>query len=136
VTAFNLVGLWVIKSADAGSSVIPEGVDVHDPDWVRLIAYEWNTGILVVCALAALLVLLFTRSWLFPGMFIGFWALIVLLGFFHIMQVNSVATLQGHGSYVEIIRPVIYCVIWMPTFLKRDGLKSVFNRPWPMANPF
>jgi hypothetical protein len=137
--AFNLLGLAALKSADAGSDLLPPGLDISDPTWTRLLDYEWNTSILVISLLGVLLALQIARSWIFPGAFTAFLVLNLLLRFFHIMLANSVATLRvdaANGSYTELMRPVIYCVIWIPVYLRSKRAQLVFNRPWPMANPF
>jgi hypothetical protein len=101
--------LVLLKSGDPRVPV-PEGLDVHDPAWTRLLNYEFNTCILMMCLLAVLLVLFFARSWLFPKAFIAFWALNLLLQFLDLMQVHGVETLDVdayHGSFTALIMPVI-----------------------------
>ncbi len=136
-TGLDLFGVMLLKS-DTAAELLPPGLDASDPAWMRLIAYEWNTDILVAVLLLMLTVLLLTRSWLFPAAFSAFLGLDLLLRFFHLMLAHGVATLDAgssQGSYVELMRPAIYCVIWVSYYLGSPGARNVFNRPWPVAKP-
>lgn len=133
MAALQLPGLRALKEGGVAEGLVPQGVDVQDPAWIRLVDYQWNMGIFTVCALAALLILLFTRSWLFPGAFVAFWGLNLLLKFFDVMQVHSVAGLEGHGSYTELMRPIIFFATWASLYLKQQNTRSIFTRSWPVA---
>jgi hypothetical protein len=80
-------------------------------------------------------VLFFTRSWLYPRLFIGFLVLNVGIRFGDVMLVHGVTGLDSkdpHSSFVDLMRPVLYCVIWIPYFLKSVRVRNTFTQPWPV----
>ncbi|HEY3645461.1 MAG TPA: DUF2569 domain-containing protein [Gammaproteobacteria bacterium] len=136
--AYNLLGLAALSSGQTADAIATSGIDIHDPAWARLVAYEFGSNSLLLLLIVGLLVLFFTRSWLFPGAFIAFLALNLAIRFGDLMLAHGVATLDTNGdnnSYVELMRPVLYCVIWIPYFLKAVRVRNTFIRPWPMAKP-
>jgi hypothetical protein len=146
VPAINMVwnllqlawGLYALALMKSGALTLPQGLDVQDPAWIRLLDYEANTSILLAFLLIALLVLFFTRSWIFPKAFIAFWALGVLIKLFDVMQIHAVDTLDADahgGSFTAVMPPVIYCVVWTSYFLNSVRVRNTFTRPWPVAKP-
>ncbi|HEY3858684.1 MAG TPA: DUF2569 domain-containing protein [Gammaproteobacteria bacterium] len=133
-----LWGLYALALLKSGALTLPQGLDAEDPAWGRLLNYEANTSILLVCLLIALLVLFFSRSWIFPKAFIAFLALGVFIRLFDLLQIHGVDTLDAgayHGSFAGLMLPVISCVVWSSYFLQSVRVRNTFTRPWPVAKP-
>jgi hypothetical protein len=79
-----------------------------------------------------LLVLLFTKSWRFPKVFIWFAGL--NLGFIVLdavvgNQIPAVAQASGDGSAKEIGRAFVLVAVWVPYMLKSKRVKNTFVKP-------
>ncbi|HEY1772603.1 MAG TPA: DUF2569 domain-containing protein [Gammaproteobacteria bacterium] len=135
---WDLMGLMAFRSGNVPDASAA-GIDFSDPAFIRLLNYEFNTSIVMVIFLVALLVLFFTRSWLLPKAFIAFLALNILIRLFDVMQAHGVATLNtdnnADASFTALARPVIYAVVWGSYFLKSVRVRNTFIRPWPVAKP-
>src|SRR4029077_11712335 len=100
--------------------------------WAPMIVGEiaFNLGFLVLDIW--LLVLLFSKSWRFPKVFIAF----AVLNFVFILldsvignQIPAVAQASGAGSATEIIRALAMVAIWVPYMLTSKRVKNTFVKP-------
>jgi hypothetical protein len=136
---WNLTSLMTLRAGNIPDTTATAGLDFSDPAFIRLLNYEFNANILMVILLVALLVLFFTRSWVFPKAFIAFLALNVLIRLFDVMLAHGVATLNtdnnADASFTELARPVIYAVAWGSYFLRSVRVRNTFTRPWPVGKP-
>jgi hypothetical protein len=100
--------------------------------WAPLLVGEMACNLAFLALDVWLLVLLFSKSWRFPKVFIAFAVLnfvFILLDSLIGNQIPAVAQASGQGSATEIIRALVMVAVWVPYMLVSKRVKNTFVKP-------
>ena len=100
--------------------------------WGPLLAGEIIFNLAFLALDIWLLVLLFSKDWRFPKVFVGFAVLnlvFILLDSILGNQIPAVAAASGDGSAKEIGRGLIMVAVWVPYMLVSQRVKNTFVKP-------
>jgi hypothetical protein len=100
--------------------------------WAPTLVGEIAFNVLFLAMDIWLLVLLFSKSWRFPKVFIGFAFLnlaFIVLDSIAGNQIPAVAEAPGNDTAREIGRAFVMVLVWVPYMLKSKRVKNTFVKP-------
>lgn len=124
-------GIWRV--------LITPGSDAYHPLWAPLLALEISYNIGMFIGLICLIALLFTKSHLFPILYIVIAAIPLFflpLDSWLISRIMPENPIFDEETIRALFTSVIACAIWIPYMLKSERVKATFIRgkkPDPIA---
>lgn len=116
-------------SGETWTALTTPGTAAYHPMWAPLIIFELLANVALLIWLMVLAVFFFQKRRVFPKMFMVYLLSNVAFIVIDHLLANSIPFLADQGAErfaAGIVRPVIYCLIWIPYFLTSKRVKGTF----------